>query len=183
MSVADAVATTVSALGPAGRAITIHIPDDIAEINVDPGLLERIMANVLSNALKYSPPDQPPIITASEHAGYVEIRFVDHGPGIPPVDRERVFLPFQRLGDRDNDTGVGLGLALSRGLAEAMGGSLDPETTPGGGLTMALRLPVVDLARPGPDDDSQNASPAALDRIERWRHSENGHRSGKASNT
>jgi two-component system sensor histidine kinase KdpD len=180
LSVADAVATTVSALGPAGRAITIHIPDDIAEINVDPGLLDRIMANVLSNALKYSPPDQPPIITASEHAGYVEIRFVDHGPGIPPADRDRVFLPFQRLGDFDNDTGVGLGLALSRGLAEAMDGSLDPETTPGGGLTMTLRLPVVDLARPRPDDDSQLASPAALERIERWRRTANGQHSEQA---
>src|SRR5581483_616761 len=98
----------------------------------------------LSNALRHSPPDQPPAITASEHAGTVEIRVIDHGPGIPIADRDRVFLPFQRLGDRDNESGVGLGLALSRGLAEAMGGTLDPETTPGGGLTMTLSLPTTE---------------------------------------
>jgi two-component system, OmpR family, sensor histidine kinase KdpD len=182
LSVADAVATTVAALGPPGQAIAIHIPDELAEINVDPGLLDRIMANVLSNALRYSPADQPPIITASEHAGYVEIRFADHGPGIPIADRERVFLPFQRLGDRDNDTGVGLGLALSRGLAEAMGGSLDPETTPGGGLTMTLRLPAADAVTSAFDDDTQAADPAALDRIEHWRNRDRECSIGKAGN-
>jgi two-component system sensor histidine kinase KdpD len=71
---------------------------------------------------------------------HVEIRVIDRGPGIPQAYRDQVFLPFQRLGDRDNESGVGLGLALSRGLAEAMGGSLAPESTPGGGLTMTLRL-------------------------------------------
>jgi two-component system sensor histidine kinase KdpD len=144
MSVAEAVVKVVADQGPAGRGIDIHIPDELAEVRADPALLERILANVLANALRYSPAERPPMVSASEHGGYVEVRVIDHGPGIPPADRERVFLPFQRLGDRTNDSGVGLGLALSRGLAEAMGGELDPDTTPGGGLTMTLRLPVAD---------------------------------------
>jgi two-component system sensor histidine kinase KdpD len=80
----------------------------------------------------------------------VELRVVDRGPGIPRSHHDRMFVPFQRLGDTDNTTGVGLGLALSRGLTEAMGGTLDPEETPGGGLTMTLSLPAVPLTA-GPD--------------------------------
>ena len=70
------------------------------------------------------------MITGSEHRDRVEVRVIDRGPGIPEADRDRIFLPFQRLGDRDNATGVGLGLALSRGLAEAMGGTLDTGEDP-----------------------------------------------------
>ena len=79
--------------------------------------------------------------TAGERGERVEIRVIDHGPGIPAADRDRVFRPFQRLGDRDNTAGVGLGLALARGLTEAMGGELWPEDTPGGGLTMVVAIP------------------------------------------
>jgi two-component system sensor histidine kinase KdpD len=157
MSVVEAVPRAIDELGPAGHGITVQVVEDPAEVQADPGLLERILVNLLSNAVRYSPTDRPPSVTISEHAGVVEVRVIDRGPGLPAADRERVFLAFQRLGDRDNSTGVGLGLALARGLAEAMGGTLRPEDTPGGGLTMTLTLRAAE----------QNADPAVLDRLDR----------------
>ncbi|MEV6469501.1 ATP-binding protein, partial [Kitasatospora sp. NPDC051702] len=121
--------------------------DTAPPVLADPPLLERVLANVITNALRHNAPGAPVLVTASHHADQVEIRVIDRGPGIAPEDRDRVFLPFQRLGDTDNTTGVGLGLALSRGLAEAMGGSLEVEDTPGGGTTMLLTLPAAPETR------------------------------------
>jgi two-component system, OmpR family, sensor histidine kinase KdpD len=142
----EIVARSLDDLGPAARIVTIDIPEDLPEVAVDPGILERVIANLIANALRYSPPDTPPALTGSVLRDRVELRIIDRGPGIPEENRDHMFVPFQRLGDTDNTTGVGLGLALSRGLTEAMGGTLEPEDTPGGGLTMALSLP----AAPGP---------------------------------
>jgi two-component system sensor histidine kinase KdpD len=168
----DAVPRALDELGQPGRTVSVRIPDDLSAVRADPTLLERVLVNVVGNALRFSPPDQPPLLTASEHGGYVELRVVDRGPGIPESERENVFLPFQRFGDRDNHTGVGLGLALSRGLAEAMGGSLSPETTPGGGLTMVLSLPATESGLPAAAeagaDGSQDADPAILRRLDNW---------------
>ncbi|MFB8240711.1 ATP-binding protein [Kitasatospora purpeofusca] len=125
--------------------------ETVPPVLADPPLLERVLANVITNALRYNAPGAPVLVAASHHAGRVELRVIDRGPGIAPEDRDRVFLPFQRLGDTDNTTGVGLGLALSRGLAEAMDGSLEVEDTPGGGTTMLLTLPAAP-ARPLPAD-------------------------------
>ncbi|WP_327677972.1 sensor histidine kinase KdpD [Kitasatospora sp. NBC_00458] len=134
----------------------------------DPPLLERVLANVITNALRHNAPGAPVLVTASHlprpsaggtSADRVEIRVIDRGPGIAPEERDRVFLPFQRLGDTDNTTGVGLGLALSRGLAEAMGGSLEVEDTPGGGTTMLLTLPAAGPGGRGPDPDGPQAEP------------------------
>ena len=126
-----------------GDASSSTPPTTLPLVQADPGLLERVLANLGANALRYSPAETPPHLTSSRLGDRVEIRVIDRGPGIPPDDWDRVFLPFQRLGDTDNTTGVGLGLALSRGLTEAMGGSLEPEETPGGGLTMVVSLPAV----------------------------------------
>jgi two-component system, OmpR family, sensor histidine kinase KdpD len=128
--------------------------DDVPPVLADPGLLQRVIANLVSNAVRFSPPSRPALLTASSLAGRVELRVADHGPGIPQEDRERVFRPFQRFGDRDNENGVGLGLALSRGLVEAMSGSLEPEDTPGGGLTMVVSLPAA-----APSDDGYPIAP------------------------
>jgi two-component system sensor histidine kinase KdpD len=144
----EIVARSLDDLGPAARIVAVNIPDDLPEVAVDPGILERVIANLIANALRYSPPGTPPALTGSVLRDRVELRVVDRGPGIPEEHRDQMFVPFQRLGDTDNTTGVGLGLALSRGLTEAMGGTLEPEDTPGGGLTMALSLPAV----PGPAD-------------------------------
>ncbi len=137
----DAVPRALDELGPDGHEVAVHIPDDLPPVHADPGLLEQILINLVANALRHSPAGRAPAVTASTHGGTIELRVIDHGPGIPEDRWDDVFLPFQRLGDHDNHTGVGLGLALSRGLTEAMGGTLVPEHTPGGGLTMILTLP------------------------------------------
>ncbi|HEY5360911.1 MAG TPA: DUF4118 domain-containing protein [Streptosporangiaceae bacterium] len=143
---AEIVARSLDDLGPPARTVVVAIPEDLPEVAVDPGILERVIANLTANALRYSPAGSPPTLSGSALLDRVEVRVIDRGPGIPEADRNRMFVPFQRLGDTDNTTGVGLGLALSRGLTEAMGGTLEPEETPGGGLTMTLSLP----AAPGP---------------------------------
>jgi two-component system, OmpR family, sensor histidine kinase KdpD len=139
----EIVARSLDDLGPESRKVAVEIPDSLPEVRVDPGILERVIVNLTGNALRYSPAGSPPLLTASALADRVELRVVDRGPGIPAADRNRMFRPFQRLGDTDNTVGVGLGLALARGLTEAMGGTLEPDETPGGGLTMTLSLPAV----------------------------------------
>ncbi|GID54532.1 sensor histidine kinase [Actinoplanes couchii] len=138
----DVVPMALEDLGPEARQVAVRVPEDLPLLRADPGLLERVLVNVIGNALRYSPPGRPPMVTGSSHGDVVELRVIDHGPGIPADRWDDVFLPFQRLGDRDNHAGVGLGLALSRGLTEAMGGTLTPDETPGGGLTMIISLPV-----------------------------------------
>ena len=141
----EIVARALDDIGLPAAKVTVDIPDSLPEVRVDPAILERVIVNLTQNALRYSPAETPPLLAASTLDNRVELRVVDRGPGIPRSHRDRMFVPFQRLGDTDNTTGVGLGLALSRGLTEAMGGTLDPEETPGGGLTMTLSLPAVSL--------------------------------------
>ncbi|MFJ7181397.1 ATP-binding protein [Streptomyces massasporeus] len=122
---------------PEGSAV-LDVPETLPMVAVDPGLLERAVANLVENAVKYSPPGAPVLVAASALADRVEVRVVDRGPGVPDEAKERIFEPFQRHGDAPRGAGVGLGLAVARGFASAMGGTLNAEDTPGGGLTMVL---------------------------------------------
>jgi two-component system sensor histidine kinase KdpD len=125
----------------------LDIPETLPMVAVDPGLLERAVANLVENAVKYSPADEPVLVSASAMADRVEVRVVDRGPGVPDEAKDRIFAPFQRYGDAPRGAGVGLGLAVARGFAEAMGGTLNAEDTPGGGLTMVLMVRAVDNRR------------------------------------
>ncbi|MFI1369077.1 sensor histidine kinase [Streptomyces griseochromogenes] len=121
--------------------VVVADTEEIPPVLADPPLLERVIANLVGNAARHTPPGRKVLVTASALAGRVELRVIDRGPGLPRTGRDRLFEPFQRLGDTDNTTGLGLGLALARGLTEAMSGTIAPEDTPGGGLTMVVSLP------------------------------------------
>ena len=116
------------------------MPDGIPLLRADPGLLERVLANIFSNALRHSPSSQPPALHARQAGETVLLEIIDHGPGVPDGLKERIFEPFQRLDDRH--ACVGLGLAVAKGFAEAMGGTIAAVDTPGGGLTIRVALPV-----------------------------------------
>jgi len=168
-------------LGPGD--VELALDPDLPPLRADAVLLQRVLVNVLTNAEQHTPDAVRVRIATSRLGGTAEIRVIDHGPGVAPERRDDMFAPFQRLGDTDNTAGLGLGLALSRGFAEGMGGTLTPEDTPGGGLTMVVALPVVEsdataatatagdpytaLARaphgvdPGPGRDGAPAAPAA----------------------
>ncbi|WP_405623887.1 ATP-binding protein [Streptomyces sp. NBC_00076] len=139
-------------------AVALDIPETLPMVAVDKGLLERSVANVVENAVKYSPDGEPVIVSASALADRVEVRVVDRGPGVPDEAKDRIFAPFQRHGDAPRGNGVGLGLAVARGFAEAMGGTLTAEDTPGGGLTMVLTLPAAPRHAPTPTDLSATAT-------------------------
>ncbi|MCQ4083027.1 sensor histidine kinase KdpD [Streptomyces sp. RB6PN25] len=131
-------------------AVTLDIPETLPMIFADPGLLERAVANVVENAVKYSPPRERVLISASALYDRVELRIADRGPGVPEHAKDRIFEPFQRYGDAPRGAGVGLGLAVARGFAEAMGGTLVADDTPGGGLTMVLTLRAVGVTQLSP---------------------------------
>jgi two-component system sensor histidine kinase KdpD len=129
--------------GSDATQVVVDIPSDFPEVLADAGLLERVIANLVDNALRYRPNDTPVRISASAHQDLLEFRVVDRGPGIARADRDAVLEPFQRRHDRttSNGAGVGLGLAICRGFTEAMHGTLTLDDTPGGGLTATVALP------------------------------------------
>jgi two-component system sensor histidine kinase KdpD len=137
----EVVPKALASLPDGGRGLVVEVPETLPRIDVDPGLLERAIANIVSNASGLAPPDCPVRISGSTAGGRVELRVIDRGPGVERQDRERMFRPFQRLGDGTSRDGIGLGLAVAKGFVEAMDGELSVEDTPGGGLTMVLAFP------------------------------------------
>ncbi len=138
----EIVGRALVSLGDRAAAIMVDVPDSLPRVHLDPALAERALANVVDNALAWSPPERPVRIEAAVVGEDVVLRVIDRGPGIAPADRDRVFQPFQRLGDARGrgGAGVGLGLAVARGFTEAIGGELQLEDTPGGGTTMSFRF-------------------------------------------
>ncbi|MCB0958963.1 MAG: sensor histidine kinase KdpD [Acidimicrobiales bacterium] len=123
-----------------GDRLDLAVPETLPPILADPALLERAVANVVANALVHGGDGRIAVEAEATVDGRVELRIVDHGPGVDRAHRERLFEPFQRLGDAG--TGVGLGLAVAHGFVRAMGGTIVAVDTPGGGLTVVLSLPV-----------------------------------------
>ena len=122
--------------------VRVAVDDDLPYVRADPGLLERVVANLVSNAVTAAAGGSV-AVSAFRSGAAVALAVVDHGTGIRKEDRERVFAPFQRLDDKRADGGLGLGLAIARGFTEAMGGTLIPSDTSGGGLSMTVTLPTV----------------------------------------
>lgn len=140
------------------RLVEVDVSEHLPTVLADVGLLERVVANVVDNALRHGTREphgtEPPVaVRGSAYGGMVELRVVDHGRGLPRGSDTAVFAPFQRLGDRDATTGVGLGLSVAKGFREAMGGTIRAEDTPGGGLTVVISLPVA--GEEGPHDGDQ----------------------------
>jgi two-component system, OmpR family, sensor histidine kinase KdpD len=147
VGVDDVVSRALDLTAHSGQ-VEVAIPDTLPEVLADPGLLERAVANLVENGLRYTPPGRRVRVSASAHGAQVEVRVIDRGPGIIASDREAVFAPFQRGGDQvaSNGAGVGLGLAIARGFVEAMSGSITLDDTPGGGLTAVVALPMAGAA-------------------------------------
>ncbi|GAA1910966.1 DUF4118 domain-containing protein [Nocardioides hwasunensis] len=141
VGLADAVRTSIAPLD-GGSRIEVDV-DPSLSVMADAGLLDRVLANICENALKYTPASAGVRVDAVAAGQRVVVRLADSGPGVADQDRDRLFAPFQRFGDVPQQDGVGLGLAVARGLTEAMGGTIATEETPGGGLTFVLELEAV----------------------------------------
>jgi two-component system, OmpR family, sensor histidine kinase KdpD len=139
-SVDEVAPAALLGLAPAS-SVRIAVPDDLPLVRTDPVLLERVLANLFSNALAHSPAGRPPELRAWPAGPSVLLEVCDHGPGVPDQFKLRMFEPFERLGDRTAGNGVGLGLAVAKGFLEAMGGTIHAADTPGGGLTVQVSLP------------------------------------------
>jgi two-component system sensor histidine kinase KdpD len=135
----DLVIQAVEEMGDAGERVEISLSDDSAAVQVDAHQVQRVLVNLIENALKYS--TEPIRMQVSSTPTEVLVRVVDQGPGVGANELERIFEPFQR-GSRGDGRGAGLGLAIARGFAEANHGRVWAESRPGQGATFVLAFPV-----------------------------------------
>jgi two-component system sensor histidine kinase KdpD len=149
-SVAEIVGPVVRrARATSRQRVDVQVPEELPPVLVDPVRLDQVLTNLLDNARGYAAAS-PVQVVAGQAGDTVELRVIDHGPGIPGPERERVFDQFYRLkGGGRRPEGTGMGLAICRGIVEAHDGTLRVETTPGGGATFVLTLPV--SSRPAPE--------------------------------
>ena len=138
----EVVAAALDVLAVPAERVYVDVSAELPLVLTDAALLERALANLVSNALAWSPAFREVRIEAATVLDRVDVRVIDRGPGIALEARERVFQPFQRLGDRSTDAGAGLGLAIAKGFVEVTGGSLRVDDTPGGGCTFTISLPI-----------------------------------------
>ncbi len=173
----EEVVPAVVVEAPPGR-VALELPEDLPPVSTDPGLLRRVVANLVQNAVRHgagAPVEVAASLAVEDGRRSAQLLVVDHGPGLPGAAKERAFTPFQRLGDRSG-AGLGLGLAVARGLAEAVGGRLEAQDTPGGGLTMVLTLPLAGTAHRLADEpadellDEPGGGPDGVPVGERERH-------------
>ena len=137
----DVVSAALDATPLSAGRVLVDVPETLPLLDTDPALLERVVANIVSNALAWSPTGRTVRVEAAQIGRRIHLRIIDQGPGLSRADRARMFEPFQRYGDHSNDAGVGLGLAVARGFTEAIGATLLVDDTPGGGLTITIDLP------------------------------------------
>ncbi|HEU6444103.1 MAG TPA: ATP-binding protein [Gaiellaceae bacterium] len=140
----ELVSGALEEIDDAGR-VQVSIPEASPPIRVDAIQVQRILANLIDNALKFSPADEPVTVRVNATRSELLIRVIDHGPGVPEQDAERIFQAFHRPSGAADSRGAGLGLAIARGFARANGGRVWVESRPGQGASFAVAFPIVEV--------------------------------------
>jgi len=142
--VQDLIGCALAALEPKleGKEVGVHLAEGLPLVSMDMALMSQVLVNLLDNALKYTPPECSIEITARTHDRQLFIEVLDRGPGIPEHDLQRIFDKFYRIPVPEGVSGTGLGLSICKGIVEAHGGRIRAAKRSGGGLRIAIQLPL-----------------------------------------
>ncbi len=160
-SMEEVVPAALHSIGISSEKVDVWLPADLPDVQTDPALLDRVVANLIGNALRWSSSDQRVKVQAHRTGTIVQLHVIDHGPGIPRAQRAIVVQPFHRLDDSGASGGLGLGLAIADRFVAAMGGTLELRDTPGGGLTAVISLPI---SGPSPVSSTPPTTASPLER-------------------